>query len=136
MITYSIKPASEEGGEDVIVKTGQSHEFKMSEVKAHLDKLAKFEKELEAQVKLEEAKMINVYDHHDTVHNLTDEQMNAVSVYYAAKTLKKTCEDKLKEVIKAKTEYYDEIKDIEAQTGKGLPTKAEAESKEDVKEAV
>jgi hypothetical protein len=136
MITYSIQPSTEEGGEDVIVKTGQSHKFKMSDVKAHLDKLAKFEKELEAQIKLEEAKMINVYDRHDSVHNLTDEQMNAISVYYAAKSLRKNCEDKLKEVINAKTEYYDEIKDIEAQTGKGLQTKTEAESEEDVKESV
>lgn len=117
MITYSIKPATEEGGEDVIVKTGQDHEFKMSDVKAHMEKLDKLQRELEGQIKLEEAKMVNVFDRHDAVHNLTDEQMNAISVYYEAKKLKTKCEAKLKEVEEAKIEYQDELVEIKDQIG-------------------
>ena len=44
MITYSIKPSTEEGGEDTIVKTGQEHDFKMSDVKTHMEKLDKLKR--------------------------------------------------------------------------------------------
>ena len=61
--------------------------------------------------------MSNVKANHDIVHDLTDEQMTAVSLYFEAKVLKKKCEDKLEEVIQAQKEYDEELVEIKKQTG-------------------
>lgn len=115
-ITYKLKKGAE-GEELVVVKRGHEVEFKMSDVKAHVEKMKTLRKELEAQVELERAKQQNVEDHHPIVGGMTDEEMAAVSIYYASKGIQKKSEEKLQDVVKLLMEYGDELLEINAQTG-------------------
>ena len=121
MVTYSLKKAEVEGAEDLIVKSGHSHEFKMSDVQTHMIQLAKNVQSLKAQIELESAKMTNVSTHHEIVNTLTAEQMVAVSLYWQAKTVLIQYEAKLKEIEDLQVEYSGELAEIAAQTGVSLP---------------
>ena len=112
-ITYKLK----EGEEQVVVKSGHEVEFKMSDVKAHMDKMNTLKKELVSQIDLEAAKQRNVEDHHQVVAGMVDEEMAAVSIYYASKGIQKRSEEKLKEVESLLEEYAKELGAIEEQTG-------------------
>lgn len=118
-ITYCIKQGTE-GADAVVLKSGHEVEFKMSEVKAHKEKMEAFKRELEAQIALEEAKRRNVADNHPVVTGLTDEQMAAVSIFYASKGIQKKSEEKLGEVSEVLSGYADELAEIERQTGLSL----------------
>lgn len=118
-ITYNIKKG-EEGSEDVIVKCGHEVEFKMSDVKAHVEKMKTLKKELDAQVELEVAKQRNVEDHHAIVGGMSEEEMAAVSIYYASKGIQKKSEEKLKDVNALLEEYEKELCAIKEQTGATL----------------
>ena len=115
-ITYNLKKM-EEGQEQRIEKHGHVFDFSLSEVKAHMEKLAKARKELESQIELEKAKQQNVEAHHEIVHIITDEQMAAVSIYYASKGILKKCEERLNDILGAQKEYEEDIAEIEKQTG-------------------
>lgn len=115
-ITYSVKPG-QEGTESVIVKSGHEVEFKMGEVRDHMEKVKTLRKELEAQIELEKAKQVNVEGHHAVVQGLTEEDLAAVSIYYASKGIQKKSEEKLKEVVALLAEYDAELLEIKEQTG-------------------
>ena len=112
-ITYKIK----EGTEDVILKSGHEVEFNLTDVKPHVEKMRSTQKELLSQIDLEAAKQRNVEDHHPVVSGLTDEEMAAVSIYYASKGIQKKSEEKLKEITELLQGYESELKEIKAQTG-------------------
>lgn len=114
MITYTKK---EQDGKVIIVKSGHEHEFTMEEIRSHLAKLDKLEKELTAQVSLEESKMKNVEESHEIVKTLTDVQLVACSIYDKAKEIKAKCESKLAEIAEARKEYAEDIEEIKKQTG-------------------
>jgi hypothetical protein len=115
-ITYKLKKAVE-GQEQRIEKHGHVFDFSLSEVKAHMEKLAKAKQELEAQISLEKAKQSNVEAHHEIVNALSGEQMAAVSIYYESKKLQDKCENHLKDVLGAQEEYDADLAEIEKQTG-------------------
>jgi hypothetical protein len=131
MITYSVKKSEVEGQEDLIVKAGHSHEFKMSDVQTHMLQLVKNVTSLKSQIELEAAKMKNVSDHHEIVSTLSPEQMVAVSLYLQAKTMHAQCESKLKEIEALQVEYSSELEEIKAQTGISIEV---LEPKEEAKE--
>lgn len=114
MITYT---KHEVDGKVTIEKTGHSHSFSMDEVKDHMAKLDKMEKELLAQKELEEAKMTNVETNHEIVKTLTDEQFAACGIYARAKEIHTACVQKLEQVEECRKEYAEELKAIEEQTG-------------------
>ena len=120
MISYTIKPQENEGEEAVIVKTGQTHEFKMSEVKAHLDKIEKAKKELSAQIELEAAKMANVEEHHPFVKEFEGERLAAVAIYAETKTRHKVCSEKLEQIEKVEAETLADLEEVKTQTGLAL----------------
>jgi len=117
MISYTLKKAEQEGQEDLIVKVGQSHEFKMSDVKTHMIQLDKNVTSLKSQIELESAKMTNIEQHHPEVLDLSDEKLVAVSLFMQAKTAVKQYSDKLVEIEALQKEYGEELKEIESQTG-------------------
>lgn len=121
MIVYTVKKTEVEGEEDMVVKVGQTHEFKMSSVQAHMTKLEKGVTQNKAQIALEAAKMGNVSSFHPIVSTLTMEQMVAVSVYAQAKATKEQCEKQLAEIETLQAEYKAEIEEIKKQTGLELP---------------
>ena len=117
MITYT---KQEEDGKVVITKTGHSITFTMDDIRAHLAKLDKIEKELTSQKELEEAKMTNVETNHEMVKTLTDEQFVACGIYARAKEIHTACIQKLEQVAEARKEYAEDLKAIEEQTGEKL----------------
>lgn len=121
MINYSLKKSEVEGGEDIILKEGEVHEFTMSQVNSNLVELNKAERELSSQIELENAKMTNVENHHEIVKELEDEKMNAVAVFYSAKLMRDACQKKLEQVIAMKEELAKDLEQIKEQTGAVLP---------------
>lgn len=117
MITYT---KHEEDGKVILTKTGHSHTFTMDEVREHLAKLDKMEKELTSQKELEEAKMQNVEANHEIVKTLTDEQFAACGIYARAKEIHIACVQKLEQIAEARKEYAEDLKAIEEQTGEKL----------------
>lgn len=117
MITYSVKKAEKEGEEDSIVKTGHEHEFKMSAVGANLVQLEKDQKEVDAQIVLEEATMTNIREHNPFLADLTDEQIHACSMFYASKTLAEVCKRKKALIDEYITTEKEAAVEIEKQTG-------------------
>lgn len=112
-ITYKIK----EGEEGIIVKCGHEVEFKMSEVRPHMEKLQKAKEKHAAQIELEVAKQRNVEDNHPVIGGLTDEEMTAAAIYHESKGTQKTSEDQIKAIDELLESYEKELKEIEAQTG-------------------
>lgn len=138
MITYELKPAIKEGDEATIVKTGQSHEFKMSDVRTHMVQLAKQVTEFNAQLNLERAKVKNVSEHHPVILTLTDEQLTAASILNKAKAVIGALESKLAEIVAQQELYTLELGEIEKQTGvklEELPAAPEASNVTPVEEA-
>jgi len=137
MITYELKKAVEEGGEDTIVKSGQSHEFKMSDVRTHMTQLAKQHSEMTAQIGLERAKVKNVTEHHPVILTLSDEQLTAASILNKAKPVIAALEAKLAEIEAQQELYTLELGEIEKQTGVKLelPAAPEAPAVTPVEEA-
>ena len=116
MITYTLKPITE-GEEQVIIKAGAEHEFKMSEVSEHLEKLRKLKVQLTSQKEVEDAKCENVKHFNSFIKDLTDEQLNAAYLYAGSYKLSKACAEKLVEIEEAQKEYAEELSEIEKQTG-------------------
>lgn len=117
MITYQIKKATEEGQEDIIVKTGHEVEFKMSDVRTHMERIDKLEKEMKAQVELEQAKIENVKSLHAKVAELSPTEIVGAEIVAQASGIIAKCEAKLKEVETVKAEYAKELVDLKEQTG-------------------
>jgi len=116
MVKYKVLE-SEKENEVLIEKSGSTHQFTVEAVKKHMAELDRIEKELTAQIELEEAKMKNVETHHEIVQQLDDLRLTAIAVYAQSKGVKDKCEKKLKEVKEAKAEYHEEIEEIKKQTG-------------------
>lgn len=116
-LTYTVKPNTPEGEEATIVKTGHVHEFKLSEVNSNLIQIEKTIKETTAQMQLSGAEMTNIESHHPFVKDFSDKELYTISLYYASKKLKDTCEDKLKTFVEYAESEKEALIEIEKQTG-------------------
>lgn len=114
MIKYKIV----EEGEDVLIeKSGHTLEFTASSVKQNEKKFEKEITQLNAQLMLEEAKMINVTNNHEFVKDLTDEQKHTVHLYWEASLLAKQCLEAINARKEALAEYEEVRKEVKKQTG-------------------
>lgn len=121
---YKLSEVNAENVQDSkIEKTGHKIYFSMSEVEAHEKKLGKVLVELEAQVKLEEAKVENIKEHHPYVLDLDDEKLFAVSMYQECKNNVKMGTEKVEEIKKQLQEYADEKAEIVKQIPELAPQK-------------
>lgn len=115
MAKYQIK--SQEEGKTMIEKSDFTSEFRLEDVKAYIDKLKRTKQELEAQVKLEQAKIDNVKEFHAEVLDLPEEKKTAIVIVGRAKELKETCEKKLEEIEIAFKQYREDLNEVKEQTG-------------------
>lgn len=116
MISYTIKKIDGQE-DDTVIKQGHSVEFKMSDIKSHLEKLAKVKKELEAQRDLDAAKMENIKGFHPEIAELSPEKLVAAEIYSNAYNVHEQCVDKLAEIEKQEADYATELEVIKEQTG-------------------
>lgn len=121
-ITYTVRPATEEGQEDEIVAVGQERVFKMSEMQSEIVQLKKIQKEVKAKMELEQAAMENIRSFHPEVDELTPQKRCAVALFTTSEGTVNICKAKLEEIEKQLAECVKDVADIEAQTGKKLET--------------
>lgn len=117
---YSISEKNDNPLESKIKKEGISVEFTLNQLIAEKQRADKLQKELEAQLKLEEAKAQNVADNYPFVKDVDEEEeKKAVAITLYKGTLSKIDEinNKLKQIADLNEEHFAELADIKEQTG-------------------
>lgn len=117
MNIYKLIENKENPEDQMIEKSGFTHEFTVTGVQTSYAQIEKAKRELKAQKELEEAKMSNIADHHPYVLELDEEKRNAVYLYHQAFATAKAVEMKMAEVEDAEAETNQALADIEEQTG-------------------
>lgn len=117
MNIYKLVENKENPEDQMIEKSGFTHEFTVSGVQTSYAQIEKAKRELAAQKELEEAKMTNISEHHPKVLELSEEERNAVYLYHQAFVTAKACDMKMEEVKSAEDETNQALIDIEEQTG-------------------
>ncbi len=117
MIEYKVLNPEAEELEKVIEKQGHTHEFSVKAVRDQLVDLEKQMKESVAQIILEDSKVSNYKEHYPVINDLTEEQINAVRMYYDAMLIKVAHEKKLDKLKEIDEEVKAEMVEIEKQTG-------------------
>lgn len=115
MLTF--KKVQEEDGVVTFEQTGAVHTFTSEQLKKSAEALKKKRTEVTAQRDFEKAKMDNVSTHHPHVLELTDEQANAISVYYQSKIKYEECLEIEKELDNADKRFAEDLESIKEQTG-------------------
>lgn len=112
---YKIKTKAEDIQDAVIQKSGVKVEFTMREVEYVQNKNKKDKEAIEAQLKLENAKMANVLHHNPFLNEMSEEHMNATHMYYEALQKSRICEIKIKEFTDHEEELAKELNAIRTQ---------------------
>jgi len=91
--------------------------FTSEELTVAYNTILKKKKETTAQTAFEKVKLDNVISHHPHVLELTDEQANAVAVYYQTKLKYEECLKMEQEVKQRETDFNSDIVKIKEETG-------------------
>ena len=89
--------------------------FTLDEVEKHEAYLRKAEKELDAQVKFEQAKKQNIEEHHDFVLTMSSKDLATSKLYFDTNEMIEKCNSKLDEVRQALEAYKEEKEEINKQ---------------------
>ncbi len=116
-IKYKIKKAEADEKESIIVKTGDVVEFTMRNIDNDIAYLERSQKELEAQMRIEEAKKQNVLDTHPHIADMPEEDRVACYIYQQSYAFTKVGKEKLEEIVKQLEDYAADKAEIEKQTG-------------------
>lgn len=115
MLTF--KQLEEKDGVITFESTGAAHTFTSEQLKQTKVAIEKKKTEIVAQTGFEKAKMDNVTLNHPHVLELTDEQANAVSVYYQSKLKYEECLKMEAEIKEAEEKFNADLVSIKEQTG-------------------
>lgn len=115
--SYKLIPASEEGKEGNIMKTGGEVELVPSDIRGYVANFMKQMKELKSQMDYEQARITNVTQHHAFVEGLSGVELTAAAIFAQAKANLEACEAKLSQLMKQKEKDIKEFELIEQQTG-------------------
>lgn len=98
-ITYTIGEVKEDKNDTVITASGMTREFPLSEIKQNIKTCEKAIREYDANAKLQDAIANNIYKNNtELIDKLTDQELNAVSMYFEAKKQLKDFTDKVKKL--------------------------------------
>ena len=100
-IKYSIGEMKEAVEETVIEKRGDVITFTLGELDRNQMVLFKMQKELTAQIKLEDAKTENIEQFHAFVKDMSPLDVSTVHLFHETKTMRDACAKKLIEVNEA-----------------------------------
>lgn len=112
---YKIHQKAEDINEIIIEKTGHKIHFTLTEIEKVREQNAKARKEVDAKARVEKAKMGNIERNNEFIKDMSDEDKNAVYMYYEAQQFVTMAEEKLKEFDESEKELEKEIKDIKKQ---------------------
>ncbi len=116
-IEYKVKETSINPHDSVIEKHGQAITFTIGDIDRDVLYLEKAKKELEAQMKLEEAKKSNVVGTHPHIAEMSEEDRVATYLYQQAFAFCKVAESKIKQITEQIESYGTEKEEILKQTG-------------------
>lgn len=117
MLNYEIKKKAKNLDETIIKVSGVTQEFTIADLKNDIAYLEKTQREIEPVVKLKEAEIHNIVEHHPSVLNLSDEERTAAYLYNQAFVFVKEAKIKLKEISKQIKRSKDDLEEIKKQTG-------------------
>lgn len=100
-----------------IKMTGIENEISLVEVQGAINHNEKEIREMEANMKIHEAKLKNVDEHHPEVKDIPEITRQACYLYTESFAFLKVAKEKLKELKKANKEMEEQVKEIEKQTG-------------------
>lgn len=121
---YAIMEAADTVKDSKIEKLGVVVTFTMREVEAHEAMLRKLQKELQAKLDFEQAKMFNVERNHSFVKDMSPQDLFTAHMYQDARANSTAARDKLTEVEKQLSDYENEKIEIVKQ----IPELANVES--------
>ncbi|OQB08214.1 MAG: hypothetical protein BWY21_01394 [Parcubacteria group bacterium ADurb.Bin216] len=117
-ICYSvIKPNKKAPLLTKIKMTGIESEITLVDVQGAINQNEKAIRELEANMKIQEAKMKNVEEHHPEVKDIKEITRQACYLYQESFSFCKVAKEKLKDLKNANKEMHEQVKEIEKQTG-------------------
>jgi len=91
----------------VIARSNLTNLFTLEDVEAQQANLEKMQRELEGQIKVSSAVVVNVEKNHPEVAKLSDEKLAAADYLFENKKLLADSETKLKEVVRVSKHYED-----------------------------
>ena len=112
---YKVHQKADDIKDIIIEKTGHKIHFSLREIEHVKAQNDKKRTEIDAKTKVEKAKLVNIARNNEFIKNLSEEQMNAVYMYYEAQQFITMAEEKLKEFDDNAKELEAEIKDIKKQ---------------------
>lgn len=95
---YRLLQPNEDASAAVIEKSGITATFTLAEVEAMQSRNRQAEREIEGQLKIERAKMVNIESHHPKVKEMAGVFLTAVALYKESKTYIAQAEPKLAQV--------------------------------------
>lgn len=115
---YQIKKKGKTQSEHLIEKKYEhTITFTLSDIEAHEASLGKALKELDAQLKLEEAKRDNIREHNKWINNMTPEKVHACYMFHKSVATIAQYTPKIKEIKKQMKEYKAEKAQIKEELG-------------------
>lgn len=114
-IKYEILNRSVNPEDTIIKKSGTTVEFSMGQIKASEDQLEKIKRELQGQIDVEGAKMVNIETHHPFVLKMSEQDMFTAHMYQGAKAIVLVGKQKIEEIDKALNDYKAEKEEIRKQ---------------------
>lgn len=112
---YKIKKKADDINESVISKSGVIVDFTINDIHRDVAYLEKNKKELEAQIRLEEAKMKNIIGTHPHIEKVSEEDRVATYLYHQSFAFSKVGKKKLEEIESQLEDYKDELEEIKKQ---------------------
>ena len=121
-LTYRILEENVENiGASVVEKVGMVVTFTVDDIDRDLVALRKKREELEGQMKIESARMVNIDRTNPEIGQMSEEMRQVVYIYERAYAFCKVGGEKIAEIVAQEKEYRDEVTNIIMQTGIKIP---------------
>lgn len=130
-IKYKIKKDSNNPAEVLFERTGATQEVTLGDLDYNIKVNTRRKQEIEAQLKIEEAKLKNVLQSNPEVEKIDKKTRIACYIYERSKSMLDVGKEKIKEFEAEIKSNQKEMADITAQTGKFLMTLGDAINKND-----
>lgn len=126
-VDYKVLEAKENPAETIIEKSGMTSQFTLGEIAVDLNLLQKKHDELESQMRIEEARMINIDRTNPEIGAMSEEMRQVIFIYAKAFAFVKVAKEKLNEIDAQVKEYNEEMEVIQSRLGLSFQTNGNRE---------
>lgn len=119
-VHYEILEKKENPNETVIRKTGMVADFTMGEIAVDMELLQRKRLELEGQLKVEAARLVNIDNTNPEIGAMSEEMRQVIYIYAKSFAFVKVAKDKMAEIDEQIKEYRQEAIKIALETGLSL----------------